>query len=74
MSSEPYGIMLPKDDPAYKAIADKVVTTMWKNGQMAALYKKWFQSPIPPKNDYLNMPMSPSYLKLKAHPTDAGIS
>lgn len=74
LSSEPYGIMLPKDDPAYKAIADKVVTTMWKNGQMAALYKKWFQSPIPPKNVNLNMPMSPSYLKLKAHPTDAGIS
>lgn len=74
LSSEPYGIMLPKDDPAYKAIADKVVTTMWKNGQMAALYKKWFQSPIPPKNINLNMPMSPSYLKLKAHPTDAGIS
>lgn len=74
LSSEPYGIMLPKDDPAYKAIADKVVNTMWKNGQMAALYKKWFQSPIPPKNVNLNMPMSPSYLKLKAHPTDAGIS
>ncbi|OTG62936.1 amino acid ABC transporter substrate-binding protein [Acinetobacter silvestris] len=74
LSSEPYGIMLPKDDAAYKAIADKVVNMMWKNGQMAALYKKWFQSPIAPKNINLNMPMSPSYLKLKAHPTDAGIS
>ncbi|OTG79840.1 amino acid ABC transporter substrate-binding protein [Acinetobacter sp. ANC 4648] len=74
LSSEPYGIMLPKGDTAYKAIADKVVNNMWKNGQMAALYKKWFQSPIPPKNINLNMPMSPSYLKLKAHPTDAGIS
>lgn len=74
LSSEPYGIMLPKGDAAYKAIADKTVTTMWKNGQMAALYKKWFQSPIAPKNVNLNMPMSPSYLKLKANPTDAGIN
>ena len=74
LSSEPYGIMLPKGDAAYKAIADKVVTGMWKNGQMAALYKKWFQSPIPPKNINLNMPMSTSYNKLKAAPNDKGIN
>lgn len=73
LSSEPYGIMIPKNDPAYKAIADRVVTGMWKNGQMAALYKKWFQSPIAPKNINLNMPMSSSYLKLKASPNDIGM-
>ena len=74
LSSEPYGIMLPKDDAAFKKVADKVVTGMWKNGQMAALYKKWFQSPIPPKNINLNMPMSSSYNKLKAAPNDKGIN
>ena len=73
LSSEPYGIMIPKGDPAYKAIADRVVTTMWKNGQMAGLYKKWFQSPIAPKNVNMNMPMSNSYKALMARPTDAGI-
>ncbi|QIO05152.1 amino acid ABC transporter substrate-binding protein [Acinetobacter shaoyimingii] len=73
LSSEPYGIMLPKGDAAYKAIADKVVNEMWKNGQIAALYKKWFLSPIPPKNINLNMPMSVSYKKLQASPNDAGI-
>ena len=74
LSSEPYGIMIPKGDAAFKAVTDRVVTTMWKNGQMATLYKKWFQSPIAPKNVNLNMPMSSSYLKLKASPTDAGIN
>ena len=74
LSSEPYGIMIPKGDAAYKAVADKVVTAMWKNGQMATLYKKWFQSPIAPKNVNFNMPMSSLYLKLKANPTDAGIN
>ncbi|TCM60220.1 amino acid ABC transporter substrate-binding protein (PAAT family) [Acinetobacter calcoaceticus] len=74
LSAEPYGIMLPKGDAAYKAIADRVVTNMWKNGQMAGLYKKWFQSPIAPKNINLNMPMSASYLKLKAAPNDKGIN
>lgn len=73
LSSEPYGIMIPKGDVAYKKIADRVVTGMWKNGQMAALYKKWFLSPIPPRNLNLNMPMSSSYNKLKASPNDAGI-
>ena len=73
LSSEPYGIMLPKDDPAFKAIADRVVTNMWKSGQMATLYKKWFQSPIAPKNINMNMPMSSSYLKLKASPNDIGL-
>ena len=73
LSSEPYGIMLPKDDAAYKAIADRVVTGLWKSGKMATLYKKWFQSPIAPKNINLNMPMSASYNKLKASPNDAGI-
>lgn len=74
LSSEPYGIMLPKGDAEYKAIADRVVTGMWKNGQMVALYKKWFQSPIAPKNINLNMPMSSSYNKLKAAPNDKGIN
>lgn len=73
LAAEPYGIMLPKNDPAYKAIADRVVTTMWKNGQMTALYKKWFQSPIAPRNINLNMPMSNSYLKLKTSPNDQGV-
>ena len=74
LSSEPYGIMIPKGDAAFKKVADKVVTGMWKNGQMAALYKKWFLSPIPPKNINLNMPMSSSYNKLKAVPNDKGIN
>lgn len=74
LSSEPYGIMLPKGDAAFKAIADRVVTNMWKNGQMDTLYKKWFLSPIPPKNINLNMAMSSSYKKLKAAPNDKGIN
>lgn len=73
LSSEPYGIMLAKDDAGIKAIADRVVTSMWKSGQMDTLYKKWFQSPIPPKNANLNLAPSASFLKLKASPNDTGI-
>lgn len=73
LSTEPYGIMLPKADPKFKEVVDGVVLGMWKNGQMDQLYKKWFLSPIPPKNISLNMPQSNSYKQLKAHPNDAGI-
>jgi glutamate/aspartate transport system substrate-binding protein len=65
--------MIAKDDPKFKAVADRTVKGMWKSGQMDALYKKWFQSAIPPKNTNLNMPQSQSFKKLKANPTDAGI-
>ncbi|SDB91917.1 amino acid ABC transporter substrate-binding protein [Acinetobacter boissieri] len=74
LSYEPYGIMLAKGDTKMKALTDRVVTGMWKSGQMDKLYKKWFQSPIPPKNMNLNMPQSDSFKNLKAHPTDSGIA
>lgn len=73
LSSEPYGIMLPKDDPKFKALADHVVTNMWKSGQMEKLYKKWFEAPIPPKNINLHMQPSGSFKKLQAHPNDTGV-
>lgn len=65
LSSEPYGIMIAKDDPKFKAIADRTVNNLWKTGQMDALYKKWFLSPIPPKNTNLNMQQSSSYKNSK---------
>ncbi|SDB85681.1 amino acid ABC transporter substrate-binding protein, PAAT family [Acinetobacter boissieri] len=73
LSSEPYGIMIAKGDTKIKAVTDRVVTGMWKSGQMDQLYKKWFQSPIPPKNVNLNMHQSESFKRLKQHPTDVGI-
>jgi len=55
---EPYAIMLRKDDPAFKALVDKTLTTLVKSGEFEMLYKKWFQSPIPPRGINLNAPMS----------------
>lgn len=55
---EPYAIMLRKDDPAFKKLVDDTLASLMKSGEFEALYKKWFQSPIPPKNINLNAPMS----------------
>ena len=55
---EPYAIMLRRDDPAFKKLVDDGIAAMMKSGEFEALYKKWFQSPIPPKGINLNAPMS----------------
>ena len=55
---EPYGIMLRKDDPAFKKLVDSTLADLMKSGEFEALYKKWFQSSIPPKGINLNAPMS----------------
>jgi ABC-type amino acid transport substrate-binding protein len=55
---EPYAIMLRRDDPAFKKLIDDTLASLIKSGQFEALYKKWFQSPIPPKGINLNAPMS----------------
>ena len=51
---EPYAIMIRKDDPAFKKLVDDTIGGMMKSGEFEALYKKWFQSPIPPKGINLN--------------------
>jgi ABC-type amino acid transport substrate-binding protein len=55
---EPYAIMMRKDDPAFKKLVDDTLAATMKSGEFEALYKKWFQSPIPPKGINLNAPMS----------------
>ncbi len=55
---EPYSIMLRKDDPAFKKLVDDTLVGMIKSGDFQALYKKWFESPIPPNGINLNAPMS----------------
>lgn len=56
---EPYACMLRKDDPNFKKLVDGVIANMMKNGQFEKNYTKWFQSPIPPKNTNLQLPMAP---------------
>jgi glutamate/aspartate transport system substrate-binding protein len=70
--AEPYGIMLRKDDTAFKKVVDAALIQIYKSGQINAIYDKWFQKPIPPKGLNLNVPMSEGFKKLIANPTDSG--
>jgi glutamate/aspartate transport system substrate-binding protein len=67
---EPYGIMLPKDDPAFKKIVDATTKTVFTSPDFPKLYAKWFEQPIPPKGINLNMAMTPAIKKAFANPTD----
>ena len=71
LSVEPYGIMVRKGDPAYKAVVDNAMMALMKSGEINTIYAKWFQSPIPPKGINLNIPMSDSLKKVIANPTDS---
>jgi len=69
---EPYGIMMRRDDPAFKKVVDDAIIATFKSGDINRIYAKWFQSPIPPKGINLNWPMSDQLKKVIAHPTDSG--
>ena len=71
-SVEPYGIMLRKDDAAFKKVVNAAMTNIYKSGQINAFYEKWFQKPVPPKGINLNIPMSDQFKKVVANPTDSG--
>jgi glutamate/aspartate transport system substrate-binding protein len=72
LSVEPYGIMLRKGDTEFKKVVDDAMIKIYKSGEGAKIYAKWFQKPIPPRNINLNVPMSPQLKKVMAHPTDSG--
>ncbi len=73
LSVEPYGIMLRKDDPAFKKALDDALINFYKSGDAVhRLYQKWFTSPIPPKGINLRFPMPPQLEVVLANPTDSG--
>jgi len=71
-SVEPYGIMVRKDDKAFKAVADRAMRAVYKSGQINAIYAKWFEKPVPPKGVNLKLPMTAAFKKAVANPTDSG--
>jgi glutamate/aspartate transport system substrate-binding protein len=72
LSVEPYGIMLRRDDPAFKKVVDNAMVQTYKSGAINGIYDKWFQKPVPPRNINLNVPMSEQFKKVIKNPTDSG--
>lgn len=70
LSVEPIAIMIRKDDPLLKRMADDTVKAMVKSGEMNKLWAKWFLSPIPPKNAVIGLALSDSTKAAWATPND----
>jgi glutamate/aspartate transport system substrate-binding protein len=68
---EPYGIMLRRDDPAFKKVADAATAALFTGGEGQKLYDKWFMQKIPPKGLNLNSPISPELKAEFAKPSDS---
>ena len=68
---EPYGIMLRKDDPAFKKVADEATAALYQSPEGQKLYDKWFTQKIPPKGLNLNVPIGAELKKAFAKPSDS---
>ncbi len=72
LSVEPYGIMMRKEDPAFKKVVDEALARVYKSDDIKRIYYKWFMSPIPPKGINLSFPMPPQLEVVLGKPTDSG--
>jgi len=58
LNIEPLAIMFSREDPSLKKIIDQEVSRLVVEGEIQKIYRRWFESPIPPKNVNLSLPMS----------------
>ena len=69
-SSEAYGFMMRNGDPEFRQLVNGTMAALMKSGEIHAIYKKWFESPVPPKGVNFQFPMSEQLRALYAAPND----
>jgi glutamate/aspartate transport system substrate-binding protein len=72
MDSDPYALMIRRDDPAFKKLVDATLKQAFTSREIFAIYDKWFTKPIPPRGIVLNFPQGAQWKKVVASPTDSG--
>jgi glutamate/aspartate transport system substrate-binding protein len=72
-SREAYGCMMRKGDTEFKKVVDDAIAQVETSGEADQLYKKWFESPIPPKGLNLKFPESDDMKALFKNPNDKAI-
>jgi glutamate/aspartate transport system substrate-binding protein len=68
--SDPYALMIRKDDPQFKALVDETVAKLMRSGEFEKLYAQWFERPIPPKGINIQLPMSDALKRAIKEPND----
>src|SRR5258708_14834273 len=70
VDEQPIAIMMRKDDPELKKIADRTIIDMAKSGGLARLYDKWFLSPLGHSTSSLNLPKNAATIRQYGNPAD----
>ena len=73
LRTEPYSVMLRREDAPFKALVDRTVGGLMKSGEIEKLYAKWFLSPIPPRKVNLNFPVTQALREAFKNPNDQGV-
>jgi glutamate/aspartate transport system substrate-binding protein len=71
LTVEPYAIGLKRGDPQFKALVDEVLAGLYRSGEIHAIYRRWFESPLPASGLNLKLPMSAAFRRVIANPTDS---
>jgi glutamate/aspartate transport system substrate-binding protein len=69
-SHDAYACMLRKNDPEFKKVVDGAIAKVETSGEADRIYRKWFESPIPPKGLNLDFPESDAIRALFKSPND----
>jgi glutamate/aspartate transport system substrate-binding protein len=70
LDEQPIAIMMRKDDPELKKVADRTIIDIAKSGELARLYDKWFLSPLGHSIASLNLPKNAATIRQYNNPTD----
>ncbi len=73
LRTEPYSMMLRREDPQFKALVDRAVSAVYKSGEIDKIYAKWFTTAIPPRNINMNFPQTPAIKEAFKSPNDKGV-
>jgi glutamate/aspartate transport system substrate-binding protein len=73
LRTEPYSMMLRRDDPQFKALVDRAIGSVYKSGEIDKIFAKWFTNPIPPRGVNLNFQITPAIREAFKNPNDRGV-
>lgn len=71
LAIQPLSLMMRKDDPEFKKLVDAEVTRIITKGEIYAIYKKWFESLIPP---FQISPMYQKWAELETPPNQINLN
>lgn len=67
---EALAIMFAQDDPEFKAVVDGEMKRIIQSGDINAIYRQWFEQPVPPKGMNLKWPIGHLLRNSFRYPSD----